>query len=138
MKIEFVVWGDPTPQGSKNAFVNPKTGRAVVVEAAGARLKTWRRLVTDAGRKAMNALNGVVEPEIPVKVTLEFYMPIPRTVKVGVWHAKKPDLDKLIRAVLDACTEAGIWKDDSRVACLVVTKKYAEYPGVSVTVESLV
>ena len=53
---------------------------------------------------------------------------------------KRPDIDKLARAVLDALT--GVWlEDDSHVVCLRATKRIAlpgELPGVAIvcTVDS--
>jgi Holliday junction resolvase RusA-like endonuclease len=43
--------------------------------------------------------------------------------------AVKPDVDKLIRAVLDALTDAGVFRDDSRVVQVSATKIYADKPG---------
>jgi len=39
------------------------------------------------------------------------------------------DLDKVARAILDACTQAGWWRDDRQVAALVVDRAYAESLG---------
>jgi Holliday junction resolvase RusA-like endonuclease len=38
------------------------------------------------------------------------------------WHAGKPDADNLEKAVLDACTQIGIWKDDGQVVTLIAHK----------------
>jgi Holliday junction resolvase RusA-like endonuclease len=37
-----------------------------------------------------------------------------------------PDLDNLIKAVLDGCNQAGVWKDDAQVVRLVSSKGYGE------------
>jgi Holliday junction resolvase RusA-like endonuclease len=50
---------------------------------------------------------------------------------------KTPDLDKLVRAIFDALTDADVWNDDSQVVKLVTTKYYAtdiQRPGVIITV----
>jgi len=54
----------------------------------------------------------------PVSLRVKFFLPSPKKGKQEwghVPHAKKPDLDNLLKAVMDAMTEARIWKDDALV-----------------------
>jgi Holliday junction resolvase RusA-like endonuclease len=44
-----------------------------------------------------------------------------------------PDLDKLIRAILDALTGV-VWRDDGQVVDIVASKVYADTPGVDVVI----
>lgn len=123
------------PQGSKNAYV--RGGRAVLVDA-NPRLKAWRAQVRAAAEAAI-AEGGWETLDEPCRVHLDFTMPRPKRPRWGV-PAVKPDLDKLTRAVFDALTDAGVWKDDSRVVSMEVTKRYEDdeaVPGVWVEVESL-
>ena len=51
-----------------------------------------------------------------------------------------PDLDKLCRAVLDSCTDAQVWKDDSQAVTLHADKRFAtreEGTGVRLFIERL-
>jgi Holliday junction resolvase RusA-like endonuclease len=48
-----------------------------------------------------------------------------------------PDLDKLVRAICDACTDAGAWADDAQVVSLRTAKRYAAPPGVLITITQL-
>lgn len=41
-------------------------------------------------------------------------------------HSPRADIDNLVKAVLDACTRAKVWHDDSQVIGLVAHKKLAE------------
>lgn len=131
--LDFFVEGTPVPQGSKNAYV--RGGRAVLVDA-NARLKPWRALVREAAEEAIADAGWEMLDE-PCHVYLEFIMPRPQRPR---WSkpAVKPDLDKLTRAVFDALTDARVWKEDSRVVSMEVTKKYegedGEVPGVWVEV----
>lgn len=53
-------------------------------------------------------------------------------------YTKKPDCDNVSKAVLDALTRAGIWRDDSQVQAEHVTKWYAaanEIPHLEITLE---
>jgi Holliday junction resolvase RusA-like endonuclease len=51
-------------------------------------------------------------------------------------HTKKPDLDKLLRALKDAL-KGVIYRDDSQVVRVVTSKDYSPAPGVIVTVRQL-
>jgi Holliday junction resolvase RusA-like endonuclease len=54
----------------------------------------------------------------PVHLIVEFFLPWPKSKKSDVAkapHGKKPDTDNLLKAVMDAMTAAGAWKDDALV-----------------------
>jgi Holliday junction resolvase RusA-like endonuclease len=141
--ISFFVEGTPKSQGSKRAFV-PKGGtRPVLVESAGAAHKDWRALVSLTASQQKAKYAGAV------KVQLEFAMRRPsyhyvsgdrrKSVKATSpqWVAKKPDVDKLVRSVLDSLSGI-VFDDDSQVASLVATKIYsATKTGVMITVTGL-
>lgn len=123
----FVV-GTPAPQGSVKAFANKKTGRPIIVKDNQARQKTWRADVRDA---LLDDFGGAPRAHFagPVDVCLDFVLPRPKsTPKTRPTPAavKKPDLDKLVRAVFDAITESGMWTDDSVVVSFGATKRIAE------------
>ena len=126
--IKFFVAGVPAPQGSKR-----HVGGGRMIESSK-RLRPWREAVTAAAREHVPD-----EPlDKPVRVSLDFYLPRPKRTKFGDWPAGKPDADKLARAILDSCTDAQIFVDDSRVVSLHVRKHWADdEPGVSVMVEPL-
>ena len=141
----FFVPGLPVPQGSKNAFV--VGGRAVISDVNSKALKAWRWLVTSNARE-------LVEPggeHLPAAVLLVFTLPRPKyhygtgrnagTVKERYEQeamARKPDIDKLARAVLDGLTDAGnVFRDDSQVTKLVTIKAYGETPGCLIEIERM-
>jgi crossover junction endodeoxyribonuclease RusA len=46
-----------------------------------------------------------------------------------------PDLDKLVRCVGDAITDAGAWGDDAQVVALHAAKRYVDHhPGVRIVI----
>ena len=56
-------------------------------------------------------------------------------------HTKKPDLDNLQKAVMDAMTQDGWWNDDSQVQSIIANKSWAakgEAPGMQIAVLELV
>lgn len=137
----FRVPGIPVPQGSKRAF----GGRVV---EANKNLRPWRGQVTASAVDAITTTGWGITGR-PVHVDLRFEMPRPKAhyrtgaasgeVKPSapLAHIRKPDLDKLVRAVLDGLTDAGVWVDDSQVAHLTCEKYYGNAPGVMVSVEEL-
>ena len=113
--VRFFIPGIPVQQGSKTAFVVGK--RAVVTDQNKAKLKPWRAVV------AAHADRGVTFDE-PVAVGLIFYMPRPARPRWNV-PAVKPDIDKLVRALLDGLTDGGLISDDARVVRLTAEERYA-------------
>ena len=108
--------GRPAPQGSKRHL-----GNGIMVESSKA-VKPWRVDVAWAAREHFpTPLEG------PVRLELEFVMPRPKsTPKRSTPPAiKRPDVDKLARAVLDAITGVVV-VDDSQIVELWATKRIAE------------
>lgn len=125
---EFMIDGIPVPQGSKTAFVVGT--RAVVTDANRGKLKPWRSTVAAAAGAAYSGeqLAGPLQ----MVVQFAFVRPASISAKRRPLPAVKPDLDKLLRALLDGITDSGIWRDDSQVVTLLATKVYADRPGVRV------
>ena len=71
----------------------------------------------------------------PVGIELIFSIARPKTVKRRRPHVR-PDLDKYIRAALDALTGIA-YGDDEQVCKIVAEKVYSPVPGLFVTVYSL-
>ncbi len=117
--IQVFVPGIPQPQGSKNAYV--RGNRAVLVEA-NKKLPAWRKTVRDE----LEAANFSCEPlEGPVSLQVTFYFPKAKSNKKDFpWQ--KPDLDKLLRAINDSATDAGVVKDDSQVVEIIANKYWAD------------
>jgi Holliday junction resolvase RusA-like endonuclease len=119
LELFFLVDGNPTPQGSKTAYV--RGGRAVLVEA-NKKLPAWREAVRLAARLAMYDTEQVEPFDTPLKVAVTFFMPKPAKPKWAIFPASKPDLDKLIRGVMDSLTKAGTIKDDALVVEILAKK----------------
>lgn len=144
--LDVFVPGRPAPQGSKNARPIYKgrgkdrqfTGRVAQVESSAA-VAPWR---TDIRAAAAKARSDQLAETGPMLVTLMFVMPRPTSTPKRRTPAavKRPDLDKLIRAVLDAVGSAGcVWTDDSQVVDLHATKRIAELgetPGCRITIHT--
>jgi Holliday junction resolvase RusA-like endonuclease len=121
--LRLTVYGIPAPQGSTKAFV-PKGWKRAIITADCKRTKPWRQAIVDAVRAD---LGPEWEPlDCPCLLRVVFYLPRPASAPKRVMHPSKlPDLDKLVRAVGDALTAAGVWKDDARVVTMLASKTYA-------------
>jgi crossover junction endodeoxyribonuclease RusA len=120
-RVEVFVPGRPAPQGSKTYY-----GKGQAKESSMG-LPGWRADVRDAVRGALP--EGWVRVVGPVCVLLEFVMPRPKSEPRATRpHDRKPDSDKLIRAVFDAVTAGGLWKDDAQASSGYWHKRTAE-PG---------
>lgn len=77
---------------------------------------------------------GVVPESGPVRLSATFVLPKPTTTvrkrDAGrlIWVAKKPDVDNLAKALLDSLSGVA-WSDDSQVASLHISKRYAVSDG---------
>lgn len=140
--VSFLVQGRPRPQGSKRAMVNPRTGRAVMVEQSK-HVGNWRQDVRAAAAATGEEMFSVHDA-VRVVVTFMLKRPKGHTGKRGLLAAGRrkpyptsvPDIDKLCRAVLDAITDVLI-PDDSQVVSLWAQKAYASTDACHVTVEGL-
>ena len=129
---EAYIYGIPVPQCSSRAF---NRGGRVVVTSDNRNLKKWREYCALVLRKDISA--GVTI-DGPVCVDLAFYFERPKShlngsgglrKGYGSGHTVKPDLDKLVRAILDAGTDGLVWHDDAQVVRLTATKQYTESGG---------
>lgn len=139
------VIGTPAPQGSHRGFV--VNGRAVITQD-NKKTKPWRQDVKATALSELATLTPWTPYDGPVEVQITFRMPRPRyhygtgrnanqlKATAPAFVDKKPDIDKLTRSTLDALTEAGVWRDDSQVASMVLTKEYAtnQQPGAHILV----
>jgi Holliday junction resolvase RusA-like endonuclease len=119
------VYGLPVPQGRPRAFV-AAGGHASVYDPANSR--AWKNVVRAqviAARPAAPMLGAVA-------LTLTFFLPRPVSLpRKVVHHIKRPDADNLAKAVKDALRGL-VYRDDSQVVRLAVTKCYDAQPGVDI------
>lgn len=140
--FSFTVFGtDPAPQGSKK-YVGTRTTKSgasipMIVESSP-KLPAWRKAVSEAVVEGMKASGDLGKFDGAVKVEAVFYLTRRPTVKRAL-PIVPPDVDKLTRSLLDGITAKGegVWKDDSQVVRLEVSKVYATgQSGVAVTISN--
>ena len=143
MKTEFVVMGIPIPQGSQ-VYNTTKDGRAYGRYANQQHLMRWRESVAQAAWRSTNGeqVHGAVE------VRMLFYFDRPKshyTTKgllkpnVPKFVTKKPDLDKVVRAIGDSLESSILMDGDESICSLIAHKYWADdHPqGVRVIVTNL-
>lgn len=130
MRVMFFCRGLPVTKGSMRAFINRRTGRAIITDNSP-KTKPWERAIRDAALQAIERpLDG------PLKVDAIFSMQRPTTVprqRLGWPCDTRNDLDKLLRALLDGMTGVA-FHDDGQVVSLDAKKIYSDRLGVSVTI----
>jgi Holliday junction resolvase RusA-like endonuclease len=131
--LTVTVLGVPAAQGSMRSV-----GPGRLIHSNDAKLRPWRDTVAWHIREDMQTAGHHAPFEGPVAVRATFTLPRPKSAVKARWAPdRKPDLDKLARALLDSLTMGGAVADDAQVIDLAVSKVYAippNLPGVTFTV----
>jgi len=128
MRVQFLVYTTPAPQGSMKAHV--VRGKAYL-SCDNRKTMPFRHAVTQVARGHLAQL-GLSEPvagkHVPVRLTAEFHFKRPPSVpKKRTEPSVKPDLDKCLRSLNDALTGV-LWADDAQVTEIRARKFYATGP----------
>jgi Holliday junction resolvase RusA-like endonuclease len=131
--VYFVVYGNPVGKGRPRA-----TSRGGFVRMyTDAKTLGFESAVADEARIAMREWQAF---NTPMQMQLSAYYPIPKSwskkkrqmAMDGEIHPQvKPDLDNVMKAVLDAMNGV-VYVDDSQVINMVATKRYSSDPRVEV------
>lgn len=140
MSLSFYVSGTPVGQPRPRACIR---GRHAGMYDPGT-ADAWKAAVAAAAKAAWDGRQFTG----PVKLTLGVWMPRPKShlrsngeLKPSAprWHISKPDLDNIEKAIKDAISTAGVWKDDCLVCAVGKTKMYAvQQPGASIRIEEII
>ena len=75
-----------------------------------------------------------------LKLSVTFYMPIPQSTSKkkknaleGTYHSRKPDLDNLIKFLLD-CFNGVLIQDDNCIASIHAEKRYSINPRIEIEI----
>jgi Holliday junction resolvase RusA-like endonuclease len=147
MSLVFTVYGQPVPQGSMTPMVS-RDGRVFAKHGKEIELKQWRGLIAQRAGLAMEKED---RPLIqgPVHLRINFYFPRPKghygtgknagdlKKSAPTFHTIRPDIDKLVRSVLDALTGV-CWRDDSQVYRIEVYKDWGSIAHALIEVGSTI
>lgn len=149
LEYRFTCAGTPVQGGSKKAFLVRKAGvvvRAALTDDAGKPNRAWMAVVRDAAEQAMQGRPPTVEAVV-VRLVFRFIRPASHfgsgrnsavlKPSAPVFHCQTPDVDKLVRLALDACTGV-VWRDDKQVVCPYPWRVWAPTAGLDMAVLPLV
>lgn len=119
-----ILQGKPVPMG-RPRFT--RTGRAYTAKSS--------REYKNEQIEKLNASKGAawVPLDGPLRVNVTFVSPRPKrmllragdTPEGRIYKTTKPDIDNLLKMVLDIITQSEIWEDDNRVVCISCEDYYA-------------
>lgn len=128
--LSVFVPGKAQPQGSKR-----HVGNGRLIESAD--VGPWREAIAHLVRAQMaSTIHPGYERDTPLHVVALFQLQRGASVKRAT-PTVRPDVDKLLRAVMDALPVAGLIVDDAQVTSCTIRKSYADEgarPGVIITV----
>ncbi len=140
--VEFFVGGEPVPQGFTKSFYIKKLNR-VVTTHGNKNTNRWRERIAHEAQCTDEARTFTFfsdDRRQGYDVQLSFVFTKPKsTPKKYKLNTKRPDLDKLIRAVLDGITDVLI-PDDAQVISITASKCYGDCnqpPGLKIRVTRL-
>lgn len=137
-EVAFTVPGEPGAKGRPRATT--VGGKARMYTPA----KT-ERYESRVALFARQAMQGAEPMSAPLSVRITAFLPIPaswskrRQAQADadrIRPAKRPDADNLAKAVTDGCNSI-VWRDDSLIVDLHVSKRYGWAPRVDVSVVAL-
>lgn len=139
MEINYTVVGIPKPQARPKVFHRTlKSGKPFV--STYSPKSDWFHLVYTESLKIKNSLKNRLVGAL--ELNLIFCLPIPKSISKKKradlrYVTKKPDVDNLAKAVMDAINNVGIWEDDSQISVLRVSKIYSEEPRCIITIREI-
>jgi Holliday junction resolvase RusA-like endonuclease len=120
--ITFTVPGNPVAQPRVAAA---KRGKFIHIYTPEKKIKPYKDAIKLIATQAMA---GNPPLEGPIDVCIHFYLDRPKShskkQRECDWHAQKPDIDNLTKAVFDALNEI-CFQDDSQICQLRVRKEWA-------------
>ena len=138
--LTFVVPGVPTPKG------RPRMTRRGKVYTP-AKTVAYERTISIFAQVAASRMATRDEMlfEGPVMVTIHCHFKMPKSwsrkrkeAMLYEPHIQLPDLDNLVKSVLDGLNQTyGIWDDDKQVAAVTATKHWSEESSVLVRIEKV-
>jgi crossover junction endodeoxyribonuclease RusA len=143
VRVEFTVLGEPIPQGSKTVI--QQRGRRPRMIEDNPLTGPWRQAVAAA---ALDAMNGRELLTGPLRLRALFVFPRPAghfgtgrnegrlKASAPLYVRKRPDVDKLLRAVGDALAGV-VFRDDAQLVIVQAEKHFGDPPCAHLVLEEL-
>lgn len=135
--IQFTVYGEPVAQGRPRA--STINGQVRMYDPAKSKdFKKYVKLVASQYRPP-SLITGPVEMKVKIyKPSLKSFSKM-KTLAAERGELRpltKPDVDNYVKGIKDAMKSV-IWKDDSQVVDLHISKWYSETPRIEVTISEI-
>lgn len=140
--LNIRVFGEPKGQPRARAFAFRQGNKFTARMYDPGTAEHWKEAI---GRAAGH--DSTIAPITgPLMLSVVFLFPRPARLcrkkdpPGRIPHAAKPDIDNALKAVMDALTVIGVWKDDAQVSLGPCPKFYAavdERPGALIVVETI-
>lgn len=130
--MKFVIPVIPIPKGRPRftrrgfAFTPQKT------RVAQETIK-WYLKSTFKDKPLTGALQCVIRCVMPIPASLSKKK---QGLLAGTWHMKRPDVDNILKLVLDSANGI-LWYDDAQISILTATKEYGRDPRIEIELDSL-
>lgn len=85
--------------------------------------------------KELKKCAPAVPIEGPVELIVNFRFESPS--RSYEWKTTRPDLDNMMKLLADCMTMVGIWKDDSQVVKVTLTKAWCDHGSTTIRVRTL-
>jgi Holliday junction resolvase RusA-like endonuclease len=144
--ITFFVSGEPKAQPRPKAFARKFGDKWMARVYDSGTAEHWKSQIAIAAKPFLP-----LAPLIgPLELHLTFQFPRLKhhfgsgkkadALKNGApyFHASRPDFDNLAKAVCDALTQLGMWRDDNQIADCRIVKAYGPHQGCAVKIIPLV
>lgn len=132
MRVTFTISKAPVPKARPRYY----NGHAVTPEKTRAYEAAVRRSYLSKGFPVFKGA---------ISIDIVFYMPIPESkpkkvkeemLKLKVRPDKKPDIDNLIKAILDGLNKVA-WKDDSQIVAIRAVEYYSDTPRTEIGIKEV-
>lgn len=127
--IEIISHCRPEPQGSGRAMLIGGKARFIATSSnkQGKRMRNYRQTVHAAACRRLELMNRAAPAfakHVPVTLEIAFFFERPKSApRIRQNPVVKPDIDKLLRATLDALTGV-LFHDDAQVVEVITRKLY--------------
>lgn len=135
--VHIIVDGEPVPKGRPRFTMRAGFPQSYTPE----KTVEYEKRVRDAYKNG----EGEFFADKPIEVMVEAFFPVPRSMpkkrralmEQGFeLHCKRPDLDNVVKAVLDALNGTA-YEDDCRIIRLKAEKWYSDRPRTEITIKEI-
>lgn len=135
--IKLIIYGEPVPQG-RPRFTTVDGHARAYDPAKSKSFKQYVKLVASQNRPP-ELLTGPIQMDVKIyKGTLKSFSKkkAEQAEKGELRPLTKPDVDNYVKGIKDALKSV-VWKDDSQVVDLHISKWYSATPRIEITIEEM-